>query len=141
MMITSIDGINKYPKENWDNDNKRASTAMHRFLSNTLNEQQIINFTEASLIKYFKPAYNIEYKDKFPNPAHKSYSECYDLDINSVCFELGTDCIKTRLFSSTIPPAFIHLGCFTMESKEKRINMFDILDNSFEIRNMNIRIE
>jgi hypothetical protein len=139
-MVTSIDGINKYPEENEEDNKKKATTAMHRFMANKLNEQQIINFTEASLIKYFKPNYNIEYKDKFPNPAHKSYSECYDLDINSVCFELDTDCIKTRLFSPTITPKFAHLASFTMESRDKRINMFDVVDNSFK-NEFNIKIE
>lgn len=141
IMITSFDGINKYPEVNRDNNVKRASTAMHKFVTNKLNEKQTINFTEASLIKYFKPEYNIEYKDKFPNPSHKSYSECYDLDVNSVCFELETDCIKARLFSPTMNPAFVHFGGFTMETRDKRISMFDIFDDSFKIENMNIKIE
>ena len=46
-----------------------------------ISEQQQINFTEAALIRYFSPSYNKEYKDTFPSPAHKTYSECYDLDI------------------------------------------------------------
>jgi hypothetical protein len=141
IMLTSFDGINKYPDSNEDKDIKKVSTAMHRFVTNTLSEQQITNFTEASLIKYFKPEYNIEYKDKFPNPAHKSYSECYELDINSVAFELEADCIKTRLFTSTIPPAFVHLGSFTLETRAKRISMFDILDNSISTDTLNVKIE
>jgi hypothetical protein len=141
IMMTSFDGINKYPKENDANDLKRVSNATYRFLSNKLNEQQIINFTEASLIKYFKPEYNIEYKDKFPNPSHKSYSECYDLDVNSVCFEIETECIKTRLYTSSMKPAFMHLGSFTMESREKRINMFDLLNNNFKVENINFKVE
>jgi len=141
IMLSSFDGINKYPKENRDKDIKRISNAMHKFMTNTLNEQQIINFTEASLIKYFKPEYNIEYKDRFPNPAHKSYSECYDLEVNSVCFELETDVIHTRLFTKNMNPAFEHYGSFTMETREKRISMFDILDDSIKSDYFNIRIE
>jgi len=141
IMITSFDGINKYPEENRDTDIKSISTAMNKFMTNNLNEQQIINFTEASLIKYFKPKYNIEYKDKFPNPAHKSYSECYDLNVNSVCFELETDVIYTRLFTKEMKPAFEHCGSFTMETRSKRISMFDILDNSIQNDHINIKIE
>ncbi len=117
-MITSIDGINKYPVDNKDKDIKRISNAMNKFVNNKLNEQQIINFTEASIIKYFKPRYNIEYKDKFPNPAHKSYAECYELDVNSVCFELETDVVGTRLFTKSTSPAFSHIGSFTMETRK-----------------------
>lgn len=140
-MITSIDGTSQHSKRQDNNDTKKAATAMNKFINNELDERQIVNFTEAALIKYFKPIYNKEYKDKFPNPAHKSYSECYDLDVNSICFEMETDCIASRLFSQNISPAFTHLGSFTLETREKRINIFDILDNSFKVENLSVVIE
>lgn len=140
-MITSMDGTIKNPRSTGNDDSRKAALAMNKFMNNELDEHQIINFTEASLIKYFKPNYNKEYKDKFPHPGHKSYSECYDLDINSVCFEIETDCIGTRLYTTSISPAFTHMASFTMETREKRINMFDALDNSFEVKNLNILIQ
>ena len=141
IMISSFDGINKYPEENHSKDLDRVSSAMYKFVTNKLNEQQIINFTEASLIKYFKPEYNVMYKDKFPNPAHKSYSECYEIDINSVCFELETDVVYTRLYSKTMNPAFEHFGSFTMETRQKRISMFDIFDDRLNDEFSNMKIE
>lgn len=128
ILFTSFDGINETKRE--DNEVEKVSNVMHKFMNNKLNEKQIINFTEASLIKYFRPKYNIIYKDKFPDPAHKSYSECYDLDINSVAIELDTESIGTKLFTNTVNPQFINLGSFTLKSKEKRKSLFDILDNS-----------
>jgi hypothetical protein len=39
-------------------------------------------------IRYFQPEFNKEYKDTFPNLAHKSYSEWYD-DAVEVMDDLG----------------------------------------------------
>jgi|GEM_PF-3100290 len=36
-------------------------------------EQQIINITEAALINYFKPPYNVNFVENFPNVRHKGY--------------------------------------------------------------------
>lgn len=141
ILFTSFDGLDKTNKRE-DNEVEKASNVMHKFMNNKLNEKQIINFTEASLIKYWKPRYNIIYKDKFPDPAHKSYSECYDLDINSVAIEMDTEPIGTKLFTNTINPQFINLGSFTLKSREKRKSLFNILDDSLipnKFGNINIQ--
>jgi hypothetical protein len=127
-LFTSFNGKDKTLKHE-SNEVEKVSNIMHKFLNNKLDEKQIINFTEASLIKYFKPKYNIIYKDKFPNPLHTTYKECYDLDINSVAFELDTESIGTKLFTDNIPPDFSNLGSFTIESRDKRKSLFDVLDN------------
>lgn len=129
ILFTSFDGLDKTNKRE-DNEVEKVSNVMHKFMTNKLNEKQIINFTEASLIKYFRPKYNIIYKDKFPDPAHKSYTECYDLDINSVAIEMDTEPIGTKLFTNTVQPRFINLGSFTLKSRENRKSLFNILDNS-----------
>ena len=140
-LFASFDGKDKTLKHQ-PNEVEKVSTIMHKFLNNKLNEKQIINFTEASLIKYFKPKYNIIYKDKFPNQAHTSYKECYDLDVNSVAFELDTESIRTKLFTDNIPPNFSNLGSFTLESREKRKSLFDILDNNLLPNNFgNIKVK
>ena len=141
MLFTSFDGINKSNKRE-DDEVEKVSNVLHKFMNNKLNEKQIINFTEAALIKYFKPRYNIIYKDKFPDPAHTSYSECYDLDVNSVAIELDTEPIATKIFTDSVKPQFINLGSFTLKSREKRKSFFDILDNSLipnKLGNINIQ--
>lgn len=140
-LITCFDGKVK-GKQNTELNIEKASKIMHQFNENQLNEKEIINFTEASLIKYFQPEYNIIFKDSFPNPAHKSYQECYDLDVNSVAFIVETDTIKTKLFTKKIKPSFMNIGSFTFENKEKRKNLFEFegkidFSNSFN----NIKIE
>jgi hypothetical protein len=63
-----------------------------------ITEQQEINLAEASLIRYFAPPYNGIYKQTFPSPAHKTYSDCYELDLNTVGFGLR----PARLLRSSI---------------------------------------
>ena len=95
-------------------------------LSFNMSEKQKINFTEAALIKYFQPKYNSTYKNIFPNPAHSSYSECYDIEINQVIVEIQTDDIKTRLFSDKVNPCDFHFAQFDLYSPEDRKSMFDL---------------
>lgn len=60
-------------------------------LSNLPKEQQIINITEAALINYFKPPYNLMFVENFPCPKHKSYKQYYELDYNDLTVELDME--------------------------------------------------
>jgi hypothetical protein len=92
-----------------------------------INEQQKINFTEAALIKYFQPRYNKIYKDSFPNPAHETYRDCYDLDINSVCIELQTmEMANCKFYSDVVERAPWHMHDFLLHSAVERKSMFEI---------------
>ena len=93
-----------------------------------ITEKQSVNFTEAALIRYFQPEYNEKFKNNFPDNSHSSYSECYDLDINSVIIELSTDLegMQFNLHSSNIPPAYNHLIHFNLHSKDERKSLFEL---------------
>jgi len=89
------------------------------------SEKQKINFTEASLIKYFQPKYNIEFKDTFPNQKHKSYSECYKLDINSMVIELETSEMQRMIFTEKSGRKVHHVKTFNFTSDEDRFKMLN----------------
>ncbi len=55
------------------------------------SEQEQINFAEAGLIRYFQPVYNEMFKETFPSSAHKTYSGCYDADLNGLMIEVQTE--------------------------------------------------
>jgi hypothetical protein len=99
---------------------------IHQVLKTGITEQQQINFTEAALIRYFEPEYNKLFKDSFPSPAHKTYSECYDLDINFVAVELQTEDIMCQLWSPKVAPTWIHIAKYLLHSPEERKSMFDL---------------
>ena len=124
--LVMFDGHTKYSDEELKEDENRFPEVLNKLQIGEINEQQKINFTEAALIKYFQPSYNKIYKDTFPNPAHSSYSECYDLNINSVCIELNTfEIVNCMFYSSSVAKAPFHMKDFFLHSKKDRKSMFD----------------
>jgi hypothetical protein len=121
LMITSMGGFEKTFQTTFDEDDLHREKVMN----STISEQQQINFTEAALIRYFQPPYNVIYKDSFPSPAHTTYAQCYDLDLNGVHVELQTEDIGTRLWSQTVKPQWVHFASFDLHSSEDRKSMFD----------------
>ncbi|MBC8109821.1 MAG: hypothetical protein H7Y04_02040 [Verrucomicrobia bacterium] len=97
--ISSLNGRVKVKEENEDTDAKRFVN----FVNMEFTEKQKINFTEAALIRTFQPKFNKDYKDNFPNPAHSSYSECYELDLNGIVVEMDMSDISRWLYSKDRP--------------------------------------
>lgn len=64
LLLASFDGRTKNFATSSDQDNEH----MANIYATEITEQQKINFTEASLIRYFQPEYNKTFKDTFPNP-------------------------------------------------------------------------
>ncbi|ADO68694.1 conserved uncharacterized protein [Stigmatella aurantiaca DW4/3-1] len=103
--------------------------------ANPVSYRQKINFTEAAMIRYFQPPYNTTFKNQFPNHEHKSYSECYAVDLNLVAVELQTWFVATRLYSEKIQPGLYHVASFPLHSAEERANMFDFSNTGAGVRN------
>jgi hypothetical protein len=98
---------------------------MKEVINAKIAEHQQISFIEAALIKYFQPSYNKASKDSFPNPAHSTYSECYDIDLNMVSVELHTQELRLRLWSDAVDPSWVHICSFPLHSREERVHMFE----------------
>jgi hypothetical protein len=95
-------------------------------LSSGISEQQQVNITEAALIRYFDAPFNKTYRNSFPNPAHATYSECYELELNSVIVVLDTEYANSRLWSGAVAPAWTHVATFPLHSADDRKAMFDL---------------
>lgn len=115
-VLLGIDGISKTFDKSDDEDNLH----IRKFYNDFISEQQLINFTEAALIRYFEPAYNQIFKNTFPNPAHSTYSDCYNLDIYSVNVELQTEEINCQLYSPKVAPKWVHLASFILHNSRER---------------------
>lgn len=122
VLIMNFDG--REPTELSD-DEDDAHT--EKVIATAISEQQRINFTEAALIKYFESQYNTIFKGVFPNPAHTTYSECYEIDLNVIGIEIETEDIGCQLWSPKVPPLSAHYAFFPLHSPEKRKNMLDLL--------------
>ena len=81
-----MDGINGGSVGNVEED-------IHFFnvFANPPQMNQIINIAEAALINYFKPKYNVNFKENFSNKNHKGYKQYFELDYNSIVVELDLD--------------------------------------------------
>jgi len=110
LLIASMDGRRKDFMTTLEEDTAHIKNV----LDYKITAKQEINFTEAALIKYFQPPYNTIYKDSFPNPAHSSYSSCYEIDLNMVNVEIETGEIMTRLWSESVEPRYIHFCTFSL---------------------------
>mgnify|MGYP003581270561 CR=1 FL=1 len=121
LLIMSFDGT----QENYGATDEEDDQHIEQVLRNRITRQQEINLTEAALIRYFQPEYNTIFKNSVPNPAHKTYSECYDLDLNSISVELDTGELRCRLWSSTVEPQWVHIMTYPLHSAEERQSMFD----------------
>jgi hypothetical protein len=121
-----VNGRTNFSDEERHSDEPRMNNFVEKMSDGGISEQQFINFTEAALIRYFQPAFNVIYKDSFPNPAHKTYSECYDLDVNLVNVEIGSfDAIDLMLYNSHIEREPIHFAEFPLHNPLERRAMFD----------------
>jgi len=126
--LMMMDGRTKFSEDELKEDDIRRKKVNEKLNWEGINEQQKINFTEAALIRYFQPKYNKIYKDSFPNPAHSTYSECYELDINAVCIELQTyEMINCCFYSDEVEPAPWNMHHFLLNSEEERKSMFEII--------------
>ncbi|WP_010134023.1 hypothetical protein [Ochrovirga pacifica] len=126
LMTTGADFL----KPNQENELDEYQKVSHFFKNNGLyfSEKQKINFTEAALIKYFKPKYNIEFKDSFPNPKHKSYSECYKLNVRAITIEINTDEMKRKIYTKSSEKKVKHMKMFEFNSDEDRISLLGMND-------------
>jgi len=107
-----------------EEDSKIENEKLEHMLQNdglSISEKQKINFTEAALIKYFEPEYNIRFKDIFPSSKHISYSECYGLDIKALTIELDTSEMMRKIFTEKTEIKHHHIKMFEFNSDEDRI--------------------
>ncbi len=109
--ITDVDGRINIKESNEYEDDKRFNKFINP-LEMKISKNQIVNFTEAALIQTFKPQFNKDFKNTFPSPVHKSYSECYDLDINGIIVEMDLSEKNRWLYSAEKPRGDIRNNLF-----------------------------
>lgn len=122
----NFDGLNKVYSATQEEEDIHFNEVMN----NPLKYNQIINITEAAMINYFKPPYNIKFINNFPDEGHKGYSQYYDLDYNSLVVEIDLEFDTqgyVQLFTDTnrINSSFDYIE-YDLFNDPNRKNMFDI---------------
>ncbi len=115
-------------KVNKEDEKIEKKKLEHMFDNNGIfiSDRQKINFTEAALIKYFQPKYNIEFKNSFPSAKHTSYSECYALDIKALTIELDTSENTRKFFTKKTGKTHHHMKMFEFNSDSDRISLMEV---------------
>src|SRR3546814_6483592 len=68
---------------------KRISAGLDKLFETT--EAERITLFEASLIRYFQPPFNREFKDSFPSTNLKILADCYEKDFSAIVSEVKID--------------------------------------------------
>lgn len=68
---------------------ERLKNGLDKVDSTTAAEK--ITLYEASLIRYFEPKYNKEFKESFPSTKYQVLKDCYDKDLSAIVAELCND--------------------------------------------------
>lgn len=82
---------------------------------------------EASLIRYFEPPYNKEFKETFPSTNMTLLQGCYKKDINTIIAEINLDG-EFQLTSDKIPPKKNHMAVHELHSDDERKIFFGLID-------------
>lgn len=110
--------------KNKDDDGARTMAGIAKL--HDTNEQERITLYEASLIRYFLPEYNKEFKNSFPSTNLKVLQDCYEKDFSALIAEICIDELPFRLFSSAVPPANYHIVKHALHKEEDRRVFFSV---------------
>lgn len=103
---------------------KRIGSGIDKLFNTT--EQERVTLYEASLIRYFCPEFNIEFKNSFPSTNMKVLSDCYDKDFSAVIAEICIDGLPFMLFSQDIDPKWQHIAIHDLHKSEERKIFFGL---------------
>lgn len=106
-----------------DDDNARANAGMEKLIETPYRE--LVSLYEASMIRYFRPRFNIALKDSFPSTNLKVLADCYKKDFSGLVAEFVFEDFPWRLRSETVSPAFFHVAYHDLHSEQERAIFFN----------------
>lgn len=105
-----------------DEDSTRIKSGLDK-LFNT-NESERVSLYEASLIRYFLPEYNKEFKNSFPSTNLKVLKDCYEKDFTAIFAQICIDELPFQLRSDIVEPKRYHISKHDLHKEEDRKAFF-----------------
>ncbi|MFS0754279.1 hypothetical protein ABC383_06225 [Noviherbaspirillum sp. 1P10PC] len=102
--------------------NERIRAGIDKLFGTT--EKERVALYEASLIRYFQPRYNKEFKDSFPSTNMKVLKDCYSKDFSAVIAEINFDDLPWNLRSELVPSKPSHIATHNLHTTEERSIFF-----------------
>jgi hypothetical protein len=90
-------------------------------------EAERVALYEAAMIRYFRPHYNIEFKDSFPSTNLKNLQDCYAKDFSPVIAEFALDSLPFWLRSDSVPSTEHHFAHYDLHLEEERRSFFQMM--------------
>lgn len=115
--------MNPFAK-NKDQGAERIKNGLDKLFNTT--EIERIALYEASLIRYFYPEFNKEFKDSFPSTNLKILQDCYAKDFSAVIAEICIDDLPFRLFSGSVKSSIYHMAKHDLNKDEDRQMFFGL---------------
>lgn len=115
--------MNPFAKNKTDGP-ARIRSGLDKLFNTT--EQERVALYEASLIRYFRPEFNIEFKNSFPSTNLKILQDCYEKDFSAVVSEICIDELPFRLYSQSIEPNWYHIARHNLHKEEDRKMFFGL---------------
>lgn len=110
--------------QNDDDAKSRIRSGVDKLFDTT--EQERISLYEASLIRYFSPQYNKEFKNSFPSTNLKILQDCYEKDFSGIVSEICLDDLPYKLFSDSVDPATQHIITYDLHEQDARRMFFGL---------------
>jgi len=104
--------------QNNEEGSQRITSGLDKLFNTT--EQERIALYEASLIRYFYPEFNKEFKDSFPSTNLKILQDCYEKDFAAVIAEICIDDLPFKLFSESVAASHYHIAKHNLHKSEDR---------------------
>jgi hypothetical protein len=76
--------------------------------------REAVSGAEAGLINYFKPQYNVVFKNNHPDPAHIHISTLYELEFHTLVVELQSLQLNTKFWSEFEEPKEVHFAWYRL---------------------------
>lgn len=84
------------------------------------SEAERVTLFEASLIRFFQPEFNKEFKNSFPSSNLKALQDCYDKDFSAVCAEINFDHLPFSFESEVVKDTDTVMAYFDLHEDENR---------------------
>ncbi len=106
----------------WAKDKSQGSKRIVSGLEKLFCTSEVERTTlyEASLIRYFKPQFNIDFKNSFPSTNMKVLRDCYAKDFSAIIAEINIDELPYLLFSDVVAPKLCHIAKHDLHTDENR---------------------
>jgi hypothetical protein len=106
-------------------DQEHLARVLSRYNSGDFWEREAVTGAEAGLINYFKPKYNIIFKDNYPDPAHVHISALYELELHTLVVELQSFPIYTDFRSASVQPSSLHFAHYPLGDVGELLSFWD----------------